>query len=186
MSYIMTSYLTNYLIGCWKPCDIFDQSKRFYFTYYWNLRWSNFNFRFLTIWTILWSLDGNIIIGRSSSLICLCFSFPNLNEKVCSQMHLKAQPLKCLNFKDKLYKNVQQWWWCRRPVQHLMYMTITIMYMTISVTSKKSPNVYKSCPKMMSLERWKNLTPLQKLPKNVGDLGKLIVVKGFEKLPKVQ
>ena len=25
-----------------------------------------------------------------------------------------------------------------------------------------------------------------KLPKNVGDLGKLIVAKGFEKLPKVQ
>ena len=30
------------------------------------------------------------------------------------------------------------------------------------------------------------LTPLQKLPKNVEDLGKLIVVKGFKKLPKVQ
>ena len=30
------------------------------------------------------------------------------------------------------------------------------------------------------------LTLLQKLPKNVGDLGKLIVAKGFEKLPKVQ
>ena len=30
------------------------------------------------------------------------------------------------------------------------------------------------------------LSPLQKLPKNVGDLGKLIVVKGFKKLPKVQ
>ena len=30
------------------------------------------------------------------------------------------------------------------------------------------------------------LTPLQKLPKNVGDLGKFIVAKGFEKLPKVQ
>ena len=29
-------------------------------------------------------------------------------------------------------------------------------------------------------------TPLQKLPKNVGDLGKLIVAKSFEKLPKVQ
>ena len=28
-------------------------------------------------------------------------------------------------------------------------------------------------------------TPLQKLPKNVGDLGKLIVAKGFEWLPKV-
>ena len=30
------------------------------------------------------------------------------------------------------------------------------------------------------------LTPLQKLPKNVGDLGKMIVAMGFEKLPKVQ
>ena len=30
------------------------------------------------------------------------------------------------------------------------------------------------------------LTPLQKLPKDVGDLGKLIVVKGFENPPKVQ
>ena len=27
---------------------------------------------------------------------------------------------------------------------------------------------------------------LEKLPKNVGDLGKIIVSKGFEKLPKVQ
>ena len=48
-----------------------------------------------------------------------------------------------------------------------------------SVTSKKSPNVYKSCPKMISLEKLKILTPLQKLPKNVRDLGKLIVAKGF-------
>ena len=53
-----------------------------------------------------------------------------------------------------------------------------------SVTDKKLPNVYKSCPKMTSLEKLK--VPLQKLPKNVGDLGKLIVAKGFEKLPKVQ
>ena len=30
------------------------------------------------------------------------------------------------------------------------------------------------------------LTPLQKLPKNVRDLGKLIVAKGFKKLSKVQ
>ena len=55
-----------------------------------------------------------------------------------------------------------------------------------SVASKKSPNVYKSCPKMISQEKLKILTPLQKLPKNVGDLGKLIVDKCFEKLPKVQ
>ena len=39
---------------------------------------------------------------------------------------------------------------------------------------------------MISLEKLKNFTPLQKLPKNVGDLDKLIVTKGFEKLPKVQ
>ena len=30
------------------------------------------------------------------------------------------------------------------------------------------------------------LRPLQNLPKNVGDLVKLIVAKCFEKLPKVQ
>ena len=34
--------------------------------------------------------------------------------------------------------------------------------------------------------RKKNLKYLQKLPKNMGDLGKIIVAKGFEKLPKVQ
>ena len=39
---------------------------------------------------------------------------------------------------------------------------------------------------MITLENLKILTPLQKLPKNGGDLGKLIVAKGFEKLPKVQ
>ena len=37
---------------------------------------------------------------------------------------------------------------------------------------------------MSSLEKLKILTPLQKLPKIVGDLGKLIVATGFEKLPK--
>ena len=38
---------------------------------------------------------------------------------------------------------------------------------------------------MISLEKSMMLTPLQKLPKNVEDLGKLIVAKGFKKLPKV-
>ena len=60
------------------------------------------------------------------------------------------------------------------------------LVLTGSVTSKKSPNVFKSCLKINSLEKLKILTPLQKLPKNVVDLGKLIVAKGFEKLPKVQ
>ena len=39
---------------------------------------------------------------------------------------------------------------------------------------------------MISQEKLKILTPLQKLPKNVGELGKLIAAKGFENLPKVQ
>ena len=39
---------------------------------------------------------------------------------------------------------------------------------------------------MISLEKLENSTPLQKLPKNVGDLGKLLVAKGYKKLPKVQ
>ena len=38
---------------------------------------------------------------------------------------------------------------------------------------------------MSSLEKLKIFTRLQKLPKNVGDLGKIIVGKGFKKLPKV-
>ena len=39
---------------------------------------------------------------------------------------------------------------------------------------------------MISLEKWYIFTPLQKLLKNVGDWDKLIVAKGFKKLPKVQ
>ena len=37
---------------------------------------------------------------------------------------------------------------------------------------------------MISQENLKILTPLQKLPKNVDDLGELIVAKGFIDLPK--
>ena len=39
---------------------------------------------------------------------------------------------------------------------------------------------------MISLEKIKILTPIQKLPRNWKDLGKIIVAKGFKKLPKVQ
>ena len=39
---------------------------------------------------------------------------------------------------------------------------------------------------MISPVKLNILTPLQKLTKNVGDLGKIIVVKCFEWLPKVQ
>ena len=37
---------------------------------------------------------------------------------------------------------------------------------------------------MIKLEILKILAPLQNLPKNVGDLGKLILATGYEKLPK--
>ena len=53
-----------------------------------------------------------------------------------------------------------------------------------SVTSKMSPNVYKSWPKMISLEKLKILTPFQKLPYNVEDLGKIIFPNCFESCPK--
>ena len=43
----------------------------------------------------------------------------------------------------------------------------------------------KSCPNIISLVKLLILTPLQKLPKNVGG-GELIAAKGFEKLLKVQ
>ena len=39
---------------------------------------------------------------------------------------------------------------------------------------------------MISREKLMILTPLPKLPNNVGNLGKIIVATGFEWLPKVQ
>ena len=53
------------------------------------------------------------------------------------------------------------------------------------MTSKKSPNVYKSDPKMISREKGKILTRL-KISKSLGDLGEKFDATGFEKLPKVQ
>ena len=39
---------------------------------------------------------------------------------------------------------------------------------------------------MITQEKLMILTPLQKLPKNVEDFGKIIVAKGLKKLPKVK
>ena len=64
--------------------------------------------------------------------------------------------------------------------------TLSLLLLNTSVTSKKLPNACKSCPKMTSLEKLKILTPLQEFPKNVGDLGKLIVATSLENFPKVQ
>ena len=70
------------------------------------------------------------------------------------------------------------------PINRLVFSSVLACYWQCD--QKKSPNVYKSCPKLISLEQLKILTTLQKLPKNVGDLGKSTVAKGFKKLPKVQ
>ena len=51
---------------------------------------------------------------------------------------------------------------------------------------KKIVKCLKNCIKMISLEKWKILTTLHKLPKNGEDLDKLIGAKSFKKLPKVQ
>ena len=72
------------------------------------------------------------------------------------------------------------------PVQYESIGSLSIKYIVSSVTRRKLPNVCKNCPKMISLEQWLILTPLQNLPRNVGDLGILIYAKGFKKLPKVQ
>ena len=50
-----------------------------------------------------------------------------------------------------------------------------VLGIPVSVAGKKSPNVYKSCLKIISPEKWKIWTPFQKLPKNVvGDLGNIV------------
>ena len=82
--------------------------------------------------------------------------------------------------------NVPKYYYVDKLFCYLVNTTANTTCTDTSVTSKKSPNVIKSCTKMISLEKFKILTPLQKLPKNVENLGKLIVAKGFEKMPKVQ
>ena len=53
------------------------------------------------------------------------------------------------------------------------------LLLAFSVTRKKSPNVYKSCQKMISLEKLKILEPTQKLPKTVGEIAKSGHTAGF-------
>ena len=49
---------------------------------------------------------------------------------------------------------------------------------------KKLPNVYKSCPKMISLEKLKILRPLIFFSKNVGYLSKKLLPKALKSCPK--
>ena len=70
------------------------------------------------------------------------------------------------------------------PDNPMRQKTIFASKRVISVTCKKSPNVYKSCPKMILLEKLNILMPLQKFSQNVGNLGKIIVATGFQSCPK--
>ena len=58
-----------------------------------------------------------------------------------------------------------------------------------SVTNNKLPNVYKVAQKWFPNDspwKMKDFDTFTKRAQNVGDLGKIIVATGFEKLPKVQ
>ena len=81
---------------------------------------------------------------------------------------------------------IKQKWLMQRELTKGGVLVSLYLHVGSCVPSKKLPSIYKSCPKMVSLEKLNMLTTLQKLPKNVGDLCKLIVVTGFENLPKFQ
>ena len=56
------------------------------------------------------------------------------------------------------------------------------MAVKVQCDQKKSPNVYKSSLKMISLEKMIDFNTFTKLPKNEGDLGK---INGYQRLLKV-
>ena len=58
------------------------------------------------------------------------------------------------------------------------------MSLLISVTNKKSPNVYKNCPKMISLEKWNILTRLRELPKMWAIWAKFMLPQASKSCPK--
>ena len=49
--------------------------------------------------------------------------------------------------------------------------TVSVASKKLPNVCKKLPNVCKSCPKMIAIEKLKILTPLQKLAKKLGNLG---------------
>ena len=81
------------------------------------------------------------------------------------------------NARRTMTKFVWQLGWCGPPRKNLSH---TI----VQCDRKKSPNVNKSCPKMISLQKLKVLTPLHKLPKNVWDSGKLNCCQALKSCPK--
>ena len=70
---------------------------------------------------------------------------------------------------------------------HNFFLKVARVWIVVySVTSKKLPNVFKSYPKMISLEKFKIFAPLQNCLIMWKILGKIIVATGIKKAPKVQ
>ena len=72
----------------------------------------------------------------------------------------------------------------------LIVFKVSIVFGNLSVfdvnsATRKNPQMSIKVAQNRLTKKFNVLTPLQKLPKNVGDLGKLIIAKGFEKLTKL-
>ena len=61
-----------------------------------------------------------------------------------------------------------------------------VIQLWMQCDQKKIAKCLKKLPKNDFTRKMIDFDTLQKMPKNVGDLGKLIVAIGFKKLPKVQ
>ena len=96
---------------------------------------------------------------------CLLLKWPTFSLTFILVVNLERS-----RFPAKKFYNIDYWGKCRSR----------------SVWPEKIAKCLSKLPKMISLKEWKIWTPLQKLPTNVGDWDKLIVAKGFKKLPKVQ
>ena len=108
----------------------------------------------------------SLSLFSSSSSFALCFLHSLMYSFSCSS----SSPFlaSCLAFRKLLSP--------LRPSSQKKLVSWVVCDQYGQCDQKKAPKDYKSCPKMISLEKLKILKPLQKLPKSVGDLGKLIEV----------
>ena len=74
----------------------------------------------------------------------------------------------------------------RYPMTVEMQLSVGIAHVSDAVWPEKIAKCLKKLPKNYFTRKMIDLSPSQKLPKSVGDLGKLIVAKVFKNLPKVQ
>ena len=60
-------------------------------------------------------------------------------------------------------QHVPRYMWTKVPIIYLYLVVGDFLYHVTSVTSKKLPNVYKSCPKKISLEKIKDFDIFTKI-----------------------